>query len=104
MIAKVDAKQPAQMRAEDRDDQAAPVEIAGHDGQQGRHMVGADSENIEPIEMKRHHARGQHQPFVRCNRRGTIGSGQYRGLRRWPVNCRHREVGIPLSAPDAVIG
>ena len=61
VVAKVDAEQPAQMRAHDRDDQAAPAEIAGQERQQREGVVGADPENVGPVELIRQHAGRQQQ-------------------------------------------
>jgi hypothetical protein len=102
VIAKVDAKQPAQMCAEHGYEQAAPAEIAGHKGQQRDSMIGADSEYVGPVELERPDARGQHQPPVCCDGSGVIRGGQHRGLYRWQTNWRHSEAGIPISARDAV--
>src|ERR1700709_2378004 len=48
VIAKVDAKQPAQMRAKQRDGNTAPAENAGHEGQQRQSMPGADYNYVGP--------------------------------------------------------
>ena len=62
MIAKVDAEQPAQMGAEHRDEEPGPAEIAGHEGQQCRDMIGGDDDDVGPVELKRPDAGRQHQP------------------------------------------
>jgi len=90
------------MGAEHGHDEAAPAKIARHEGQQRRGMVGADHRYVGPVEAKRPHAGGQHQPLIRCGRNGLIRGGQRRGLYNGEVDGRHREVGIPISAPDAV--
>ena len=86
VIAKVDAEQPAQMGAEHGDDEAAPAEIAGHEGQQRDDVVGADHDNVGPVELKRHHACGQQHPLFRHDGNGIIRGGQHRGLQ---MDCRH---------------
>src|SRR6266850_2445446 len=101
MIAKVDAEQPAQMCAQRGYDETAPTEITRHEGQQRQDMIGADDEYIGPVEPKRNHACRQHQSLIRGNGSSMIRSGQYRVFYSWWLNC-HSEVGIPISAPDAV--
>ena len=101
MIAKVDAKQPAQVGAERRDEETGPAEIARHKGQQRRDMVGADDDDVEPVELERPHASRQQQPRNRSDRSRVIRGGQYRSLYGGRAYSRHREVGIPISAPDA---
>jgi len=59
VVAKVDTEQAAQMGAENSDKEAAPAEIAGHEGENRRAMIGGDHDDIGPVEPKRSHAPGQ---------------------------------------------
>ena len=59
VVAKVDAEQPAQMRAEDGHGQAAPTEIAGHERQHGEGVIGADDDDVGPVQLERPHPRRQ---------------------------------------------
>src|SRR3981189_21701 len=102
VIAKVDAKQPAQMGPEHGYDEATPAKIARQKSQQRRGMVGADHPYVGPVEAKRPHAGGPLQPLIRRGSNGMIHGGQRRGLYNGEVDYRHREVEIPISAPDAV--
>src|SRR5260370_36098389 len=89
------------MRAQHREEESVPAEIAWHKGQQGCGVIAADHDDIGPVKLKRPHACRQHQPFIRANSWGVIRSGQYRGLCRWPANRRHKGRGSQY-ARDAV--
>ena len=65
VIAKVDAEQPAQMGADDRHGEAAPGEIAGHEGKHGHGVIGADADDVRPVQLERLHARRQRNPASR---------------------------------------
>ena len=52
MVAKVDAEQPAQMGADDRNDEAAPGEIAGHEGKHRHGVIGADADDVRPVQLE----------------------------------------------------
>ena len=103
VIAEVDAEQPAQMGAEQGDHEAAPAEIAGHESQQRRRMVGGDHENIGPVEPEWFYARGQRQSRGGGEGNGVIGGDQGRDFYCGPAGCRYGDVEIPIPASDAVV-
>ena len=92
MVAKVDAEQPAQMGADDRYDEAAPGEIAGHESKHCHGVIGADADDVRPVQLERLHARRQRHPqAVKRRERGVGREYSYSCGRPW--SGRHAEIG-----------
>ena len=98
VIAEVDAEQPAQMGEQHGEDQAAPAEPAGHEGQQRQGMVAGDADDVGPVELKRPHAGGQRQPVLGGERGGMIRGGQKCRLDGRSLNGCHGGGGSHLCA------
>ena len=92
MIAKVDAEQPAQMGADDRHDEAAPGEIAGHEGKHCHGVIGADADDVRPVQLERLHARRQRNPQAVKRRERGVGR-EYSDSCGRPWSGRHAEIG-----------
>ena len=96
VVAKVDAEQSAQMGAGDGDDQPAPAEITGQEGQHRGQMVGADDDDVGPVELERPNASRQRYPGIRRRRGegcGEVGGVKHRSLCGRPGSGRHSGVG-----------
>ncbi len=92
MVAEVDAEQPAQMGADDRHDEAAPGEIAGHEGKHCHDVIGADADDVRPVQLERLHARGQRDPEAVRRRERDVGR-EYSDSCGRPWSVRHAEIG-----------
>ncbi len=98
VVAKVDAEQPAQVGEQHGEDQAAPGEPAGHEGQQRQGMVAGDHDDIGPVELERPHARGQRYPACGGEGGNMVRGGQNRWLDGRHFNRRHGGGGSHLCA------
>jgi len=89
---KVDAKQPAQMGAEHRYDEAAPAKITGHKSQQPRHDR-RRSPYVGPVEAKTAVHRRAASAAIRCGSNGmiTAGSAAVFTRGRWTVGIARWE-------------
>src|SRR4029078_4425456 len=59
MVAKIDSDAAEKIHAEKRKRGAGPAEIPGNEGQQGQHMIAADSEGVAPVDAAPVDARGE---------------------------------------------
>jgi MFS family permease len=92
VIAKVDAEQPAQMGADDRHDEAAPGEIAGHERKHRHGVICTDADDVRPVQLERLHARRQRYPDAVKRRERGVGR-EYGGSCGRPWSGRHAEIG-----------